>query len=70
MQGREAEVIPRMSALRRVVWPTRVVWKQDDDAVHLRFYWLERAPDAVRPNEIYAAHVEKQTVTIETPPAA
>jgi predicted esterase len=67
MQGREAEVIPRMSALQRVLWPKRVVWKQDDDAVHSRFYWLERAPDAVRPNEIYAAHLEKQTVTIETP---
>lgn len=67
MQGREAEMIPRMSPLRRVAWPKRVVWKQDDDAVHTRFYWLERAPDAVRPNEIYAARVDGQTITIETP---
>jgi pimeloyl-ACP methyl ester carboxylesterase len=67
MQNREAEMIPRMSPLRRVAWPRRVVWKQDDDAVHSRLYWLERAPDAVRPNEIYAAHVEGQTITIETP---
>jgi len=43
------------------------MWKQDDDAVHTRFYWLERAPDAARPNEIYAAHVDGQTITIETP---
>ena len=66
MQNREAECIPRMAPLRRVAWPKRVVWKQDDDAVHARFYWLERAPNAERPNEIYAAHVDGQTITIET----
>jgi hypothetical protein len=52
--------------LSRVNWPKRVVWKQDD-VTHARFYWLERAPDAVKPNEIYAAHVDGQTVTIEAP---
>jgi transglutaminase-like putative cysteine protease len=67
MQGREAEVIPRMSPLLREDWPKRVVWKQNDDVTHIRFYWLERAPEAVRPGEIYAAHVEGQTITIETP---
>ena len=66
MQSREAEVIPRMSPLARVAWPKRIVWKQDD-VTHSRFYWLERAPAAVRPNEIYAARVEGQTITIETP---
>jgi predicted esterase len=67
MQNREAEFIPRMSPLRRVAWPKRVVWKQDDDAVHTRFYWLERAPDTSQPNEIYAAHLDGQSITIETP---
>ncbi|HZI32668.1 MAG TPA: transglutaminase domain-containing protein, partial [Candidatus Binatia bacterium] len=67
MQGREAEMIPRMTPLRRVAWPKRVVWKQDDDALHTRLYWLERDADAVRPGEIYAAHVDGQTITIETP---
>jgi len=67
MQNREAEFIPRMSPLRRVAWPKRVVWKQDDDAVHTRFYWLERAPDTSQPNEIYAAHVDGESITIETP---
>jgi transglutaminase-like putative cysteine protease/predicted esterase len=67
MQGREAEAIPRMAARARVAWPKRVVWKQDDDAVHTRLYWLERATAAVKPSEIYAAHVEGQTITIETP---
>ncbi len=67
MQGREAEMIPRMSSLRRVAWPKRVVWKQDDDAVHTRLYWLERAAEAVRPNELYAARVQGQTVWIEAP---
>ena len=35
--------------------------------MHPRFYWLERAPGAARPNEICAAHVDGQTITIETP---
>jgi transglutaminase-like putative cysteine protease/predicted esterase len=67
MQNREAEMIPRMAPLAREAWPRRVVWKQSARATHTRFYWLERAPEAVRPNEIYAARVEGQTITIETP---
>jgi predicted esterase len=67
MQGREAEMIPRMSPLARETWPRRVVWKQSGSATHTRFYWLERAPEEVRPNEIYAAHIEGQTISIETP---
>ena len=67
MQGREAEVIPRMSALQRVSWPKRVVWKQAARAPHSRLYWLERAPETAHPDEIYAANVEGQTITIETP---
>jgi len=66
MQGREAEAIPRMAACTRVCWPKRVVWKQDD-VTHTRFYWLERPTGAVKEREIYAAHVDGQTVTIETP---
>jgi predicted esterase len=66
MQGREAEAIPRMAVLTRVPWPKRVVWKQDD-VTHTRFYWLERPADAVKEREIYAAHVDGQTITIETP---
>ena len=67
MQGREAEMIPRMSPLVREAWPKRVVWKQNAHASHARFYWLERAPEAGRPNEVYAAHVEGQTISIEAP---
>ena len=66
MQNREAEAIPRMSPLERNAWPKRVVWKQDD-VTHTRFYWLQRAPAAVRPYEIYAAQVSGQTITIESP---
>ena len=66
MQNREAEMIPRMSPLLRTPWPKRVVWKQDN-VTHARFYWLERDPAAVKPDEIYAAHVEGQTITIEKP---
>jgi hypothetical protein len=68
MQNREAEMIPRMSPWSRTDWPKRVVWKQDD-VTHPRFYWLQRPPDAVKPYEIYAARVDGQTVTIETPAA-
>jgi len=68
MQNRESEMIPRMAPLRRVAWPKRVVWKQDDDAVHTRLYWLSRAAEAAKPNELFAAQVEGQTITIETPP--
>ncbi len=69
MQNREAEMIPRMSPLSREAWPKRVVWKQSSRALHTRFYWLERAADAVQPNEIYAANVEGQTINIEAPAA-
>jgi predicted esterase len=67
MQHREEEMIPRMSPLSREVWPARVVWKQSARALHTRFYWLERAPETVRRDEIYAAHVEGQTISIEAP---
>jgi len=66
MQNREAEMIPRLTPLSRVAWPRRVVLKQDD-VTHARFYWLERASDAIHPYEIYAARVQGQTITVETP---
>ena len=69
MQGREAEVIARMSPLARQAWPRRVVWKENDNVAHSRFYWLQRAPEAARPDDVYAARVEGQTITIETPAA-
>jgi hypothetical protein len=67
MQNRESEMIPRMTELSRVDWPKRVVWKQSGHVTHSRFYWMERTAADVKPNEIYAAHVEGQTITIETP---
>jgi hypothetical protein len=67
MQNRESEMIPRMTVLSRADWPKRVVWKQSGHVTHTRFYWMERPADAVKPNEIYAAHVDGQTITIETP---
>jgi hypothetical protein len=67
MQGREAEMIPRMTLLARETWPKRVVWKQSARGLHPRFYWLERGEQAIRPHEIYSAHVDGQTIAIETP---
>ena len=69
MQNRESEAIPRMAPLRRAAWPKRVVWKQSGNALHTRFYWLERAADAVQVDDLYTAHVEGQNIVIETPAA-
>lgn len=67
MQNRESEMIPRMAGLVRTPWPKRVVWMENDDFIHSRMYWLERAPGATDPKQIYAAHVEGQIITIESP---
>jgi len=67
MMGREAETIPRMATYFRQVWPRRVVWQQDSDVTHNRFYWLERPAETVRPNDLYVARVEGQTIQIEQP---
>jgi hypothetical protein len=67
MQNREAEAIPRMAPLRRVAWPKRVVWKQSGNALHARFYWLQRDADAVQVDDLYTAHVDGQDIVIETP---
>jgi predicted esterase len=67
MQGREAEMIPRLAAARRLAWPRRVLWRADNDAAHHRFYWLERAPAPPPAGTVFAARVESQTITIEKP---
>lgn len=67
MQGREAEVIPRMFNSQRAAWPKRVVWKENDNFVHQRFYWLERNAEDANADKIYAAHVAGQTITLEAP---
>jgi hypothetical protein len=67
MQNRESEVIPIMAAEQRVVWPKRVVWKQDSDVPHRRFYWMDHVTDPTQPNQIYAAHIEGQNIEIEQP---
>jgi hypothetical protein len=35
--------------------------------MHTRFYWLECDAADVKPNDIFAAHVDGQTITVETP---
>ncbi|HEY4416548.1 MAG TPA: sugar-binding protein [Verrucomicrobiae bacterium] len=67
MQNREAEMIPRMAPLRRNDWPKRVVWLDNDNLAHLRMYWLEHDPATTQTNAIYAAHVDGQIITIESP---
>jgi hypothetical protein len=59
-------------SIRQEIWvltPAYSVWKENDNVAHSRFYWLERAPETARPDDRYAARVEGQTITIETPAA-
>ncbi|MFO1511658.1 MAG: sugar-binding protein [Verrucomicrobiota bacterium] len=67
MQGREAEVIPRMAVLTRTAWPQRVVWKQDGDAPHARLYWLAVTNTPIDTKPIVSARVSGQTITLESP---
>jgi len=67
MQGREAEAIPRMAAFTREAWPQRVVWKQDNDAPHNRFYWLAATNSPVDTKTIVSARIAGQTITLESP---
>jgi hypothetical protein len=69
MQNREAEAIPRMAPLRRAAWPKRVVWKQSGNALHTRFYWLQREAETVHVDDLYSAHVDGQNIVIEAPAA-
>ncbi len=66
MQNRESEMIPRMVPLARTDWPQRVVWLDNDNLTHQRFYWLAHDPATASANEIYAANVTGQTITIES----
>ena len=67
MQGREAGVIPRMWGYKRETWPKRVVWKENDNFTHQRFYWLERSANDTDASIVYAANAAGQTITIESP---
>ncbi|MCC6409713.1 MAG: dienelactone hydrolase family protein, partial [Planctomycetes bacterium] len=65
MERKDAEALPWMADRRRVSWPKRVVWFQDD-VVHERFYWLGRATGAARAGEHVVAEVDGQRVRIDS----
>ena len=46
MNRKDAEGVPWMAQYRRLPWPKRVVWQQDD-VVERRFYWLQVPDSAV-----------------------
>jgi pimeloyl-ACP methyl ester carboxylesterase len=51
MKRKDAEALPWMAERKRVAWPNKIVWFQDD-VVHERFYWLARAPGSARAGEV------------------
>lgn len=65
MKNQDAEALPWMMQFRRLAWPGRVVWEQDD-VVHRRFYWLV-VPDGVPLKERarLVARVKDRTIELE-----
>lgn len=63
MKRKDAEALPWMAERKRVAWPNKVVWFQDD-VVHERFYWLARAPGSARAGEQITAEVEGRTIRV------
>ncbi len=65
MDREDAEALPWMAEKKRVAWPKRVVWYQDD-VTHQRFYWLGVAAEEARMGNRVEAAVDGQTVTVDS----
>jgi poly(3-hydroxybutyrate) depolymerase len=65
MNRKDAEAVPWMAGHRRVTWPKRVVWQQDD-VLHDRFYWV-KIPDATaaKAGQKITAAAEGQVIRLE-----
>lgn len=64
MQKEDAVALDWMQAYRRVKYPQKIVWKQDD-VMHQRFYWLKASPEAFEPRGEVVVRQEGQTIIIE-----
>lgn len=63
MNGKDAEVIPRMIQLSRQEWPKKVVWIQDG-VTHERFYWLGVSKEGAKAKRKLVGEVEGQTISV------
>jgi hypothetical protein len=64
MDGEDAKVLPWMAAIKRNPTPDHVVWKQSNNVVHDRFYWLA-VPKADHTLAGAQVTVERDKQTIE-----
>ncbi len=65
MGGRDAEALPWMARHTRNAWPKRVVWRQGN-VPHTRLYWLAVDGDEAAHGNTIIAHVDGQTITLES----
>ena len=63
MQLKDAVAVPWMAKFQRSVWPTKVVWVQDD-VRHSRFYWLRMNADSAKAGDAVTADVSEGAVRI------
>lgn len=64
MNGEDAMAVPWMSEKKRVAFPERIVWKQDD-VTHRRFYWLGNGDAEIQSQAKIVASFQGQNVQIE-----
>lgn len=64
MNQQDREALPWMNAKVRNVWPTKVVWLQDD-VTHDRLYWLGVPPGQAKERTRVEASVADQTIDIQ-----
>ena len=65
MQKKDAEALPWMSQYRRLKYPSKVVWKQDD-VMHERFYWLHAPKESFSERGEIVVSIDAQKMVIET----
>lgn len=63
MQLKDAVAVPWMAKFERKVWPTKVVWVQDD-VRHGRFYWLQSDPTKAQAGDEIMAEIREGAIQI------
>jgi predicted esterase len=65
MDGQDAEGLPWMADFERQLWPSCVVWYQDD-VLHQSSYWLQAVPGEAAKGQLIRATVKGQTIYLES----
>lgn len=63
MQLKDAVAVPWMAKFQRNVWPTKVVWVQDD-VRHSRFYWLQMNAEQAKAGDGVTAEIAEGAVQV------